>query len=121
LLRRFEAAAATRFTCLKMPPTRAAVRRRRRAVRADRQGQSERVIYAGTYSKPFATGRARGLRPDAEPVFTTVMRIKGTTTSARRTAAAVTAQALSSGRYEKHLAALRRRYAHKACLMPRRP
>ena len=82
------------------------------------KGQSERVIYAGTYSKPFATGVRVGFGLMPEPVFTTVMRIKGNHDfGSSNLLQQLLAQALSSGRYEKHLAALRRRYAHKACLM----
>ena len=82
------------------------------------KGQSERVIYAGTYRKPFATGASVGFGLMPEPVFTTVMRIKGNHDfGSSNLLQQLLAQALSSGRYEKHLAALRRRYAHKACLM----
>ena len=38
---------------------------------------SDRVILAGTYSKPFATGARVGFGFLPEPVFTTVTRIKG--------------------------------------------
>jgi 2-aminoadipate transaminase len=82
------------------------------------KGQSGRVIYAGTYSKPFATGVRVGFGLMPEPVFTTVMRIKGNHDfGSSNLLQQLLAQALSSGRYEKHLAALRRRYAHKARLM----
>ncbi|MGN6641767.1 MAG: PLP-dependent aminotransferase family protein [Verrucomicrobiota bacterium] len=41
------------------------------------KGGLERVIYAGTYSKPFATGTRVGFGILPEPVFTSVLRIKG--------------------------------------------
>ena len=40
-------------------------------------GARERVIYAGTYSKPFATGVRVGFGILPEPVYTAVLRIKG--------------------------------------------
>ena len=40
-------------------------------------GAKARVIYAGTYSKPFATGVRVGFGILPEPLFTAVLRIKG--------------------------------------------
>jgi 2-aminoadipate transaminase len=40
-------------------------------------GGADRVIYAGTYSKPYATGTRVGFGILPEPVFTAVLRIKG--------------------------------------------
>ena len=81
-------------------------------------GQAGRVIYSGTYSKPFATGIRVGFGILPEPLFTTVLRIKGnhdfgTANFLQR----VITRALQTGRYEKHLAALQKRYAKKARIM----
>ncbi len=82
------------------------------------KGSSERVIYAGTYSKPFATGARVGFGLMPEPVLTTVLRIKGNHDfGSSNLLQQLLARALSSGLYEKHLAVLRQRYAHKARLM----
>ena len=82
------------------------------------RGHSDRVIYAGTYSKPFATGTRVGFGLMPEPVFTPVLRIKGNHDfGSSNLLQQLLARALASGLYEKHLAALRRRYAHKAGLM----
>ena len=82
------------------------------------KGYSDRVIYAGTYSKPFATGTRVGFGLMPEPVLTTVLRIKGNHDfGSSNFLQQLLARALASGVYEKHLAALRKRYAHKARLM----
>jgi 2-aminoadipate transaminase len=82
------------------------------------KGSSERVIYAGTYSKPFATGTRVGFGLMPEPVLTAVLRIKGNHDfGSSNLLQQLLARALASGLYEKHLVALRRRYAHKARLM----
>jgi 2-aminoadipate transaminase len=82
------------------------------------KGHSDRVIYAGTYSKPFATGARVGFGLMPEPVFTAVLRIKGNHDfGSSNLLQQVLARSLSSGRYERHLAELRRRYAQKAQVM----
>jgi 2-aminoadipate transaminase len=82
------------------------------------KGYSDRVIYAGTYSKPFATGTRIGFGLMPEPMLTTVLRIKGNHDfGSSNLLQQLLARALSSGLYEKHLATLQRRYAHKARLM----
>jgi 2-aminoadipate transaminase len=82
------------------------------------KGHSERVIYAGTYSKPFATGARVGFGLIPEPVLTTVLRIKGNHDfGSSNLLQQLLARALASGVYEAHLAVLRKRYAHKARLM----
>jgi len=82
------------------------------------KGGSEQVIYAGTYSKPFATGARVGFGLMPEPVLTTVLRIKGNHDfGSSNLLQQLLARALSRGLYEKHLAVLRQRYAHKARLM----
>jgi 2-aminoadipate transaminase len=82
------------------------------------RGFANRVIYAGTYSKPFATGTRVGFGILPEPVYTAVIRIKanhdfGTSNLLQQ----LLVRAINSGRYEKHLEALRRRYAKKARTM----
>ena len=82
------------------------------------KGHSDRVIYAGTYSKPFATGTRVGFGLMPELVLTPVLRIKGNHDfGSSNFLQQLLARALSSGFYEEHLAALRKRYAHKARLM----
>lgn len=82
------------------------------------KGHSDRVIYAGTYSKPFATGTRVGFGLMPELVLTTVLRIKGNHDfGSSNLLQQLLAQALSSGFYEEHLAELRKRYARKARLM----
>jgi 2-aminoadipate transaminase len=82
------------------------------------KGSGERVIYAGTYSKPFATGARVGFGLLPERVFTTVLRLKGNHDfGSSNLLQQLLARALSSGHYDKHLTLLRRRYAHKAGLM----
>lgn len=81
-------------------------------------GFSRRVIYAGTYSKPFATGVRVGFGVLPEPVFTTVTCIKGNHDfGTANLLQQLLASALASGRYDRHVTALRRRYAHKAQVM----
>jgi 2-aminoadipate transaminase len=81
-------------------------------------GSSDRVIYAGTYSKPFASGARVGFGLMPEAVFTTVARIKGNHDfGTSNLLQQLLAGALSSGIYERHLPVLRKRYAAKASLM----
>jgi 2-aminoadipate transaminase len=81
-------------------------------------GAAERVIYGGTYSKPFATGVRVGFGLLPKAVHRVVMRLKGNHDfGTSNLLQQLLARALASGRYEKHLAALRRRYAHKAAVM----
>ncbi len=82
------------------------------------RGSGERVIYAGTYSKPFATGMRVGFGLLPEPVLTAVLRIKGNHDfGSSNLLQQLLARALSSGVYEEHLVELRRRYARKASVM----
>jgi 2-aminoadipate transaminase len=78
-------------------------------------GAARRVIYAGTFSKPFATGVrvGFGLLPDG--LRQAVLRVKanhdfGTSNLLQQ----LLRQALATGHYEHHLQALRPRYAAKA-------
>ena len=81
-------------------------------------GSHDRVIYAGTYSKPFATGVRVGFGLLPEPVLTAVLRIKGNHDfGSSNLLQQLLGRALASGRYEKHLTELRARYAHKARVM----
>lgn len=78
----------------------------------------ERVIYTGTYSKPFATGARVGFGLLPKPVFTPVVRIKGNHDfGSSNLLQQLLARALSSGLYESHLAILRNRYTQKAKTM----
>jgi len=82
------------------------------------RGYQERVIYSGTYSKPFATGARVGFGLVPEPVLSTVLRIKGNHDfGSSNLLQQLLARALSSGRYERHLTELRKRYASKARVM----
>lgn len=81
-------------------------------------GAAERVIYAGTYSKPFATGVRVGFGLLPAAVHRVVLRIKGNHDfGTSNLLQQLLARALASGCYEKHLELLRRRYAHKATVM----
>lgn len=82
------------------------------------KGYSNRVIYAGTYSKPFATGTRVGFGILPEPAYTAVIRIKGNHDfGTSNLLQQLLVKALSSGRYEEHLTALQKRYAKKAKVM----
>ena len=81
-------------------------------------GAAARVIYAGTYSKPFATGVRVGFGRLPSGLLTAVTRIKGnhdfgTTSLTQHLLAGV----LASGEYQRQLAPLQRRYAAKARAM----
>jgi len=83
-------------------------------------GFGDRVILAGTYSKPFATGIRVGFGILPEPLFTRVLRIKGNHDfGTSNLLQQILVRAIASGRYEKHLAALHARYAAKAAVMKR--
>lgn len=79
---------------------------------------SERVIYAGTYSKPFATGVRIGFGLLPEPVRTAVLRVKGNHDfGTSNFLQSILARAIASGVYDTHLEVVRRRYREKAGLM----
>ena len=81
-------------------------------------GGAERVLYAGTFSKPFATGIRVGFGVLPEPVLTTATRIKGNHDfGTANLLQQILTRALCMGAYERHLDALRRRYATKAGVM----
>ena len=82
------------------------------------RGGSDHVIYAGTYSKPFASGMRVGFGLLPEPVLTAVTRIKGNHDfGTSNLPQQLLARALASGRYDLHLVTLRKRYARKARVM----
>jgi 2-aminoadipate transaminase len=84
------------------------------------RGAAGRVVYAGTYSKPFATGARVGFGFFPEPLFSTVLRLKGNHDfGTSNLLQQLLARALASGRYQKHLGLLRKRYAAKAGTMLR--
>ena len=81
-------------------------------------GAKERVIYAGTYSKPYAPGARLGFGILPEPLFTTVQRIKGNHDfGTANLLQQLLARALASGQYDRHVATVRKNYARKARLM----
>ncbi|HPC60500.1 MAG TPA: PLP-dependent aminotransferase family protein [Verrucomicrobiota bacterium] len=82
------------------------------------RGAASRVLYAGTYSKPFATGVRVGFGLLPEPVRTAVLRIKGNHDfGTSNLPQHLLAAALESGIYDRHLDVLHRRYARKAQIM----
>jgi len=81
-------------------------------------GAKTRVIYAGTYSKPFATGVRVGFGILPEPVYTAVLRIKGNHDfGTANLLQHLLARALSSGIYDRQVAKVRKNYARKAAVM----
>lgn len=79
---------------------------------------SDRVIYAGTYSKPFATGIRVGFGILPKDLYPVVLRIKGNHDfGTANLLQQLLAEALGTGVYERHLIALHQRYASKAAVM----
>lgn len=79
---------------------------------------SDRVVYAGTYSKPFATGIRIGFGFLPPAVLTPMLRIKGNHDfGSANLLQRVLSRVLETGLYEKHLVHLRQRYAGKARVM----
>jgi 2-aminoadipate transaminase len=105
----------------------AALRRPRAAQRADPAippttltlpGASERVIYTGTYSKPYAPGARVGFGILPQEIFTVVQRIKGNHDfGTANLLQQLLARALASGLYDQHVAKVRKNYARKARVM----
>lgn len=78
----------------------------------------DRVIYAGTYSKPFATGIRVGFGILPEPLRTVVSRLKGSHDfGTANFLQQIVSAAIASCRYKEHLTGLRKRYAQKAEVM----
>ena len=81
-------------------------------------GAAERVIYAGTFSKPFATGVRVGYGILPKSLFAAVKHIKGNHDfGTSNLLQHLVARALASGIYGRHVARLQKRYAHKARVM----
>jgi 2-aminoadipate transaminase len=81
-------------------------------------GATRRVIYAGTYSKPFATGVRVGFGILPEPLYTAVLRIKGNHDfGTANLLQHLLARALATGAYDRHVAKIRQSYARKARVM----
>ena len=81
-------------------------------------GRPERVLYTGTYSKPFATGARVGFGVLPEPVLGAVLRIKGNHDfGSSNLLSWMIAEAINQGIYDRHIAELRKRYRRKAALM----
>jgi 2-aminoadipate transaminase len=81
-------------------------------------GAVERVIYTGTYSKPYAPGARVGFGLLPEPLFTAVQRIKGNHDfGTANLLQQLLAGALETGLYDKHVAKIEKRYGQKARVM----
>jgi 2-aminoadipate transaminase len=81
-------------------------------------GAAGRVIYAGTFTKPFATGARVGYGILPEPLSTTMRHIKGNHDfGTANLLQQLFARALASGACARQVARLRKRYAHKARVM----
>jgi 2-aminoadipate transaminase len=81
-------------------------------------GFDGRVIYTGTYSKPFATGARVGFGILPLEISSTIARIKGNHDfGTANLLQQLLAHALSTGAYDRHLPILRQRYAAKALRM----
>jgi 2-aminoadipate transaminase len=79
---------------------------------------AQRVVYAGTFSKPFATGVRVGFGILPEPLLKVVLRIKGNHDfGSSNLLQQLLRWAMASGLYENHVRTLRRRYARKARTM----
>ena len=84
------------------------------------EGSSERIVYAGTYSKPFATGIKIGYGIIPEPLFSVIKRIKGNHDFGSASFLQVLlAKALALGDYSEHVRMLRERYISKSNVMIR--
>jgi 2-aminoadipate transaminase len=81
-------------------------------------GAKERVICAGTYSKPFATGVRVGFGILPEPVYTAVLRIKGNHDfGSANLLQHLLARAMETGAYDRQVVKARKNYARKALVM----
>ncbi|HEY0456613.1 MAG TPA: PLP-dependent aminotransferase family protein [Verrucomicrobiae bacterium] len=79
---------------------------------------TSRILYTGTYSKPFATGARVGFGILPEPISTIVHRIKGNHDfGTSNLLQQLLSHAVDSGLYERHLVELQARYALKAGIM----
>ncbi|MGH7991962.1 MAG: PLP-dependent aminotransferase family protein [Limisphaerales bacterium] len=81
-------------------------------------GAAKRVIYTGTYSKPYAPGARVGFGILPEPLFTAVQRIKGNHDfGTANLLQQLLAGELETGLYDRHVAKIEKRYGRKAQLM----
>lgn len=81
-------------------------------------GAAERVIYTGTYSKPYAPGARVGFGILPEPLFTAVQRIKGNHDfGTANLLQQLLAGELETGLYDRHVAKIEKRYGQKAKVM----
>ena len=81
-------------------------------------GAADRVIYTGTYSKPYAPGARVGFGLLPEPLFTAVQRIKGNHDfGTANLLQQLLAGALETGLYDRHVAKIEKRYGQKARVM----
>jgi 2-aminoadipate transaminase len=81
-------------------------------------GAADRVIYTGTYSKPYAPGARVGFGLLPEPLFTAVQRIKGNHDfGTANLLQQLIATALQTGLYDRHVAKIEKRYGQKARVM----
>ncbi len=81
-------------------------------------GAAERVIYTGTYSKPYAPGARVGFGILPEPLFTSVQRIKGNHDfGTANLLQQLLAGELETGLYDRHVAKIEKRYGRKAQVM----
>lgn len=81
-------------------------------------GAARRVVYTGTYSKPFATGIRVGFGLMPRRLAPVIARLKGnhdfgTSHLLQR----IVSRALETGRFDRHVSELRRRYTGKAAVM----
>lgn len=81
-------------------------------------GADGRVVYAGTYSKPFTTGARVGFGILPGSLFTVVLSVKGNHDfGTSNLLQHLLSRALASCRYKNHLPELQRGYARKAAVM----
>jgi 2-aminoadipate transaminase len=81
-------------------------------------GAADRVIYTGTFSKPFATGARVGFGILPELLFTAVERIKGNHDfGTANLLQQLLARALATELYDQHVAKVQKNYARKAQVM----
>jgi 2-aminoadipate transaminase len=81
-------------------------------------GAADRVIYVGTFTKPFATGARVGYGLLPELLFSTVKYIKGNHDfGTANLLQQLFARAVASGAHDKQVARLQKRYAYKAQVM----
>lgn len=81
-------------------------------------GAGDRVIYTGTFSKPYATGARLGFGVLPQGLFDTVQYIKGNHDfGSANLLQQLLAKALSTGAYDRQLRVVRENYRRKAAVM----